>query len=258
MAVKSKTSTITKKLNEESKQIIHASITANIPVMLVWETGTGKTTLVKEMAMEQNKTLIRLNLNGETGTDELLGKYILRQESGKSDSETIWIDWPMLKAIKEGHRLLLDEINAALPEVLLAIQSLAESNDWVLGNIMLPEKEGEVIIPHADFRLFATANPAGWAYWGTKDFNSATLSRFNVLYVNPLPQSIEKKLLISKFPKLDVNDIHFITDIGSRDQREILQRRNILFLFYKRSSNGSIINTSRVRYGVFNQNSYSK
>jgi midasin (ATPase involved in ribosome maturation) len=29
---------------------------------------------------------------------------------------------------------------------------------------MLPEKEGEVIVPHEDFRLFATANPAGGAY----------------------------------------------------------------------------------------------
>jgi len=56
----------------------------------------------------------------------------LRQEAGKSDSETIWIDGPMLKAIKEGHWLLLDEINAALPEVLLAIQALAESNDGKL------------------------------------------------------------------------------------------------------------------------------
>jgi len=26
---------------------------------------------------------------------------------------------------------------------------------------MLPEKEGEVVTPHEDFRLFATANPAG-------------------------------------------------------------------------------------------------
>lgn len=246
MAVKSKTSTTTTKLNEEVKQVVHASIAANIPVMLIWETGTGKTTLVKEIAAEQNKVLVRLNLNGETGTDELLGKYILRQEAGKSDSETIWIDGPMLKAIKEWHWLLLDEINAALPEVLLAIQALAESNDWVLGSIMLPEKEGEVVTPHADFRLFATANPAGWAYWGTKDFNSATLSRFNVLYVNPLPQSTEKKLLATKFPKLDAKDIHFITDIGTEIRQKYFQEQ----IFYFCSTRDLVMVASLVQAGL--------
>ncbi len=221
--------TTTTKINEEAKQVVAASVKANIPVLLIGETGTGKTTMVKEIATEQNKVLVRLNLNGETGTDELLGKYILRQEAGKSDSETIWIDGPMLKAIKEGHRLLLDEINAALPEVLLAIQALAESNDGKLWEIMLPEKEGEVIVPHEDFRLFATANPAGGAYWGTKDFNSATLSRFNVLYVNPLPQQLEKELLTKKFPELKATDIHFITDIGIEIRQKYFQEQIFYF-----------------------------
>jgi len=35
MAVKTKTSTTTTKLNEEAKQVVHASIAANIPVMLI-------------------------------------------------------------------------------------------------------------------------------------------------------------------------------------------------------------------------------
>lgn len=215
-------------MNKEIQDTILTSSLANIPVMLIGETGTGKTTMVKEIAEKQWKTLTRLNLNGETGTDELLGKYILRQEEGKTDSETIWIDWPMLTAIKKWHWLLLDEINAALPEVLFAIQALAESNDGELGSITLPEKEGEVVKPHAEFRLFATANPAGGAYWGTKDFNSATLSRFVVLNIQPLNQDEENKLLIKKFPKAKKKDIYLLTKIAAK-LRQAYFKENIFY-----------------------------
>jgi midasin (ATPase involved in ribosome maturation) len=41
-------------------------VNLNLPVLLVGETGTGKTTLVKALCEKKSTTLTRINLNGET------------------------------------------------------------------------------------------------------------------------------------------------------------------------------------------------
>lgn len=40
------------------------------------------------------------------------------------------------------------------------MQSILEVADGKLGKLLLSEKDGEVVVPHEDFRVFATANPA--------------------------------------------------------------------------------------------------
>jgi midasin (ATPase involved in ribosome maturation) len=114
-----------------------------------------------------------------------------------------------------GSWILLDEINAALPEVLFVIQALAESNHGKLGDILLAEKDGEIVTPHPDCRLFGTANPAD-KYVGTKEFNPATLSRFLMLEIQVLPQEEEKKLLHNKFPSMSLGMIQKLSEIGLR------------------------------------------
>jgi len=193
--------------NKEELEIINCAVKANIPLLLIGETGTGKTTLVRHEAKKRQKELVRINLNGQTGREELIGKYVL------IGWETIWQDWPMVTALRKGHWILLDEINAALPEVLFVIQALAESNHWKLGHILLAEKDWEVIIPHPETRLFWTANPSD-KYIGTKDFNPATLSRFLMLQIDVLSQAKERELLSKKFPKMDKGDILKVTEIG--------------------------------------------
>jgi len=181
--------------NEKELEIIDCAVKANIPLLLIWETWTGKTTLVRHEAKKKGKELVRINLNWQTGREELIGKYVLIW------GETIWQDWPMVTALRYWHWILLDEINAALPEVLFVIQALAESNHGKLGHILLAEKDWEVIIPHPDTRLFWTANPSD-KYIGTKDFNPATLSRFLMLQIDVLSQEKERELLGKKFPKM--------------------------------------------------------
>jgi len=167
----------------------------NLPALLLWETGTGKTTLVRAIADKYSKTLTRINLNGQTGREELIGKYVL------IGGQTIRQDGPLLIALKSWHWILLDEINAALPEVLFTIQALTESIDGTLGNLLLAEKDWEIVVPHKDCRIFWTANPSE-KYVGTKSFNPATLSRFVVLNIENLTMFDEKELLVGRYPKV--------------------------------------------------------
>lgn len=63
----------------------------------------------------------------------------------------------LVKALREGHWLILDEINLAPSDVLQRMKGLlnpASSEKFVLS-----ENDGEEISPHPNFRLFACMNP---------------------------------------------------------------------------------------------------
>lgn len=192
--------------NKETINAIDHIQKNNLPCLLIWETWTGKTTLVKHLADKYKKHLTRINLNWQTGREDLIGKYILKGWNLE------WQDGPLSIALKEWHWILLDEINAALPEVLFTIQALTESVDSKLWDLLLAEKDWEILTPHEETRIFATANPADKYIW-TKAFNPATLSRFVVINVDPLSDVDEIEVLKSRYPKLDKEHISKLIEI---------------------------------------------
>lgn len=171
---------------ERDIKAIEFCITKNYPVLLVGETGVGKTTLIKALADEKKKILVRVSMNGSMGTEELLGKRLL--ENG----ETIWQDGILTQAVREGYWIVLDEINSASAEILFSLHALLD-NERAL---VLPEKDNERIPAHKDFRLFAGMNPE--EYIGTKLLNQAFKSRFYMININHLDPLQEVELLVSK------------------------------------------------------------
>lgn len=157
----------------------------NLPVLMIGESGTGKTASIRYLASELNHGLRRVNLNGGTTADELVGRLLL------NDKGTYWVDGVLTEAMRTGDWIVLDEINAALPEVLFVLQSVLDDD----GFLVLSEKEDkEIVHKHPDFRLFATCNPPEYA--GTKEMNKALLSRFGICISTDYPvESIEKKII---------------------------------------------------------------
>lgn len=195
--------------NKDTLKIVESCSKANLPLLLMWETWVGKTTIVREVAKNKKKTITRINLNGQTWREEILGKYVLDWWA------TVRQDGPLLQALRTGDWILLDEINAALPEVLFTLQALIETKWGKLGDINLVEKDWEIITPHKDCRIFATANPADRYIWA-KDFNVATLSRFVVMDVEKLNVTDELALLKDLFPKLDEGYLVKSVDIWNK------------------------------------------
>lgn len=160
----------------------------NIAALIVGDTGTGKTTIVKSIADKKERKYTRFNLTGETTVDEFVGKYVLRNK------ETIWEDGVLLAAMKAGHWLIVDEINVALPEILFVLHSLLDDDRSVL----VANHNGEIIKPHPNFRFFATMNPVD-EYAGTKDLNKAFKSRFGMILIMEYPNAkIEAQVVSSK------------------------------------------------------------
>ncbi|KAG8214523.1 midasin [Butyriboletus roseoflavus] len=71
-----------------------------------------------------------------------------------------WIDGPLIRAMKNGHWLVLDDANMCNPSILDRLNSLCEPN----GNVVLTERgfvngEVQILTPHMNFRLLMTVDP---------------------------------------------------------------------------------------------------
>lgn len=197
---------------ESNKKTITLALKENIPLLLIGETGTGKTSIVKEVTDSLEMNLVRINLNGQTSTDEFVGKWLIK------NNETYWVDGILTTCMRKGYTLLIDEINAALPEILFVLHSLLDDDR----KIILVEKDGEIVTPHEKFRIVATCNPSD-EYAGTKELNKAFLSRFScVLHFDYPTRKIEAEVLISRtgISNFDANGLSYFAEKVRKAKKE--------------------------------------
>lgn len=189
---------------DNNKKILKIGIDKDLPVLLVGETGTGKTTIIREQAQEIGRDLVRFSITGETTVDEFVGKYEL--EAGK----TVWRDGVLLDAMKKGKWLVADEINVALPEILFVLHSLLDDDKYVT----VSQHNGEVVKPHKDFRFFATMNPTD-EYAGTKELNKAFQSRFSIILQLHYPDPATEAKIISDKSGVDMDMATKMADVAA-------------------------------------------
>lgn len=152
---------------------IKIAVKNNLPCLLVGEHGTGKSYAIKEASTKAKMKLHRVIVTQETTPEDLIFQYELK------DGETIAIKRELLTAVEQGDWIVLEELNMASPAVLTMLNGLLETDPE---SRYLRYKDLE-IIPHKDFRLFATSNPT--SYSGTNRMNDALLSRFIINKVVP-------------------------------------------------------------------------
>lgn len=172
---------------EDHKHILEQvaiSINSNLPVLLIGETGSGKTSLIRYLAAKTGHGFRRVNHNGATTTDDIVGKLLLNEKG------TFWVDGALVDAMRKGDWYLADEINAAPAEVNFAYHSLLDDD----GYLVLSEHNGEIVRPHPSFRFFAAMNPSS-DYAGTKELNKALLSRFLVIKTDFPAPKVEEAIL---------------------------------------------------------------
>lgn len=207
--------------NQHELETIALGVRDNLPVLLIGDTGTGKTSFIRYLAHQTHNGFRRLNLNGSTTADELVGHYVVDdKEKGMR-----WVDGVLLDAMKNGYWLLLDELNAGLPEVLFVLQSVLDDDRF----LVVGEHEGEVVRPHEDFRIFATMNPS-LEYAGTRDLNKALLSRFPIVIQTRYPDAVhEIDIVKSHVPSIADADVTVMVRIAE-DIRKGKKNNSISFI----------------------------
>ena len=156
-----------------------------LPVLLKGPTGTGKTRFVAYMAHLLQKKLMTISCHEETSSTDLIGRFIIK------GTETVWMDGPLTKAVKEGAIIYLDEIAEARPDVIVAVHSLTDHRKE-----LYIDKLGESISAHPDFLLVASFNP-GYQK-GFKELKPSTRQRFVALSFHYPDAKSEAEILINE------------------------------------------------------------
>ncbi len=197
----------------------------NLPVLLIGETGVGKTLSIRHLAHMTRNGFRRVNLNGMTTVDEFVGKLMINEKG------TYWVNGILIDAMEAGDWLLIDEINACLPEIAFCLHSLLDDDRM----IVLSEYDGRIVRPHPDFRLFASMNPhENRRYGGTKPLNEALLDRFPVtLQMEYLPFDVEVEVTMRQSGNADQQLVERMVRVA-HDVREAMQNEKVFSTFSTR------------------------
>lgn len=197
----------------------------NLPVLLIGETGVGKTLSVRHLAHVTKNGFRRVNLNGMTTVDEFVGKLMINEKG------TYWVNGILIEAMEAGDWLLIDEINACLPEIAFCLHSLLDDDRM----IVLSEYDGRIVRPHPDFRVFASMNPhENRRYGGTKPLNEALLDRFPVtIQMDYLPFDIEVEVTMEQSGNSDKALVERMVRVAN-DVREAVKNEKIFSSFSTR------------------------
>lgn len=181
------------------KEVAEA-IEHNERAFLYGPSGTGKSSLVRQIAALTKRPVRRVSLNGETSVSDFVGHWTVNDQR-----QTVFVKGILPRAMLEGHILQLDEVDAMQPEIGFILQQVLEPD----GHLLLTDT-GEDIAPHADFRLVATANTIGFGSdsglyaSGTHVLNFSWLDRWDVVvHLDYLPAAQETRLLKARHPSLD-------------------------------------------------------
>lgn len=191
----------------EVHSIAHSVLKNKWPVLLEGETGIGKNFILEHIGHELGLDVVRVNLSLNSTVEDLWGQQLLKTND-KGFTETYFSPGPALQAAELGQLLLLDEVNAALPEVLFSLHGLLEIGKTEL---YVPQLKRTIKI-HDNFRIAATMNPSE-DYVGTRDLNQAFMSRFIVLQMPPLSHKSIALILEHLFPDVTPKNVLQIVDL---------------------------------------------
>ncbi|KAG5510829.1 hypothetical protein JKF63_07901 [Porcisia hertigi] len=189
-------------------------------ILLIGNQGVGKNKVVDVFLSRLGIPRHYIQLHRDTTVGSLTINPTV--EGGK----VVWEDSPLVKAVQQGHCLVVDEIDKAPVEVVQVLKGLIEDREMRLGDgrqICDPTMEPPAsktaatvgstqrIVIHPDFRIIVLANPPGFPFHGNDFFrecgdlfaayvmsNPDTESQLSVLtaYAPALPQPFLKRLVL--------------------------------------------------------------
>lgn len=147
-----------------------------LPILIQGSTSVGKTSLIMHLAKSTGNRCYRINNHEHTDLQEYVGRYVL-----KENGDIVFHEGLLVRAMRKGYWIILDELNLAPSELLEALNRVLDDNR----ELFIPETK-EVVKAHSRFVLFATQNPPG-EYAGRKFLSRAFRNRFAELFFRDLP-----------------------------------------------------------------------
>jgi nitric oxide reductase NorQ protein len=144
--------------------IFKAAYRQGLALVLKGPTGCGKTRFVEAMAHDLGRPLITVACHDDLTTADLVGRYLLRGD------ETVWVDGPLTRAVREGAICYLDEVVEARQDTTVVLHPLADHRR------QLPiERLGVTLDAAPGFGLVVSYNPGYQSV--LKDLKDSTRQR---------------------------------------------------------------------------------
>jgi midasin len=179
---------ITPSVQAKLSDLARVILTHRYPVLIQGPTSAGKTSAVEFLARQTGHRFVRINNHEHTDIQEYLGTYITDTQTGN----LVFQEGLLVTAVRQGHWIVLDELNLAPTDVLEALNRLLDDNR----ELVIPETQ-EVIKPHPNFILFATQNPPG-LYAGRKVLSRAFRNRFLEVHFDDVPKDELETILCQR------------------------------------------------------------
>lgn len=166
------------KVRHPSYDTVKQLVSMDIPVYLYGPAGTGKNVICQQIAKDLGLEFYFAN--------SITQEYKI---TGYVDAHGRFHETEFYRAFKHGGIMMLDEIDASIPEVLTLLNAATANRYLVFGN-------NEKVQAHKDFRVVAAGNTAGTGateeYCGRVQLDAASLNRFAVMELNYAPNIEEK------------------------------------------------------------------
>ncbi|XP_025118831.3 von Willebrand factor A domain-containing protein 8 isoform X1 [Bubalus bubalis] len=142
-------------------------------LLLVGNQGVGKNKIVDRFLHLLNRPREYIQLHRDTTVQTLT-----LQPSVK-DGLIVYEDSPLVKAVKLGHVLVVDEADKAPTNVTCILKTLVENGEMILAdgrriiaNAALVNGRENVVVIHPDFRMIVLANRPGFPFLGNDFFGT--------------------------------------------------------------------------------------
>jgi len=166
-------------------EIFEAAHKLNLPLLLKGPTGCGKTRFVSHMAARLGLPLHTVSCHDDLTAADLTGRYLLK------GGETVWVDGPLTRAVREGGICYLDEVVEARKDVTVVLHPLTDDR-----RILPLERTGEELHAPDDFMLVVSFNP-GYQHI-LKNLKPSTRQRFIALDFNYPGPDLETGIVMAE------------------------------------------------------------
>ena len=169
--------------NEEA--VFKAAYRQGLSLVLKGPTGCGKTRFVEAMAHDLGRPLITVSCHDDLTTADLVGRYLLQGD------ETVWVDGPLTRAVREGAICYLDEVVEARQDTTVVLHPLGDHRR------QLPiERLGITLDAAPGFGLVVSYNPGYQSV--LKDLKDSTRQRMVAIEFGYPSPEVEEKIVISE------------------------------------------------------------
>ena len=182
--------------------LFEAAFRQKLPLLLKGPTGCGKTRFVAHMAAKLGLPLTTVSCHDDLTSADLTGRYLLK------GGDTVWVDGPLTRAVREGGICYLDEVVEARKDVAVVLHPLTDDR-----RILPLDRTGEELEAPGRFMLVVSYNPG---YQNLlKALKPSTRQRFVAIEFSFLPR-VEEIAVIARESGLAEGRVAPLVDLAHR------------------------------------------